>query len=82
MNGNKQPGGRLGINKDDIMLSKLKIDFMQMNPASRFTNRRTNVNTGELYYELTGDMYALAFFAFYIDDEEREENQILELLLK
>ena len=68
------------MDKDWQMLNKFKIDFMEMNPGIRFTNRRTDVNTGDRYYQLSADMYALAFFAFYIDDEEREEIHILEHL--
>ena len=54
------------------------MDFMKMSPDKRFTNRKTDVNSGETFYELSDDLYSLGFFAFYIDDEEREENFILE----
>lgn len=65
------------------MLSNYRMNFMKMTPDSRFTTaRKTDIQTGERFYELNGDMYALAFFAFYIDDEEREENFILESLEK
>ena len=60
------------------MLSNYKMDFMKMSPGHHFTNRRTDLNSGERYYELTADLYALAFFAFYIDEEERDEKIILE----
>lgn len=59
------------------MLSNYKMDFMKMSPGNRFTNRKTDVNSGETFYELADDLYSLGFFAFYIDDEEREENFIL-----
>ena len=57
------------------------MDFMRMTPGYRFTHRKTDINSGEQFYELTEDMYSLGFFAFYIDDEEREENIILEEFL-
>ena len=59
------------------MISNYRMDFMKMSPDNRYTNRKTNLESGERFYELTGDLYSLAFFAFYIDDEEREENFIL-----
>lgn len=64
------------------MLSNYKMEFMKMSPDTRFTNRKTEINSGERYYELGADLYSLAFFAFYIDDEEREEKFILDSIEK
>ena len=68
--------------KEQIMLSNYKMDFMKMSPDTRYTNRKTNLGTGERYYELSGDLYALAFYSFYIDDDEREESFILDHILE
>ena len=61
-----------------MILSNYKMDFMKMSPDNRFTHRKTDMNSGEQFYELTDDLYSLGFFAFYIDDEERDENYILQ----
>lgn len=60
-----------------MMLSNYRMTFMKMGADTRKTQRKTDVETEEKSYELTGDLYALAFFSFYIDDEEREEKFIL-----
>lgn len=64
------------------MLSNYKMQFMKMTPDPRLTSRKTEMQTGERYYELSADLYSLTFFAFYIDDEEREEKFILESIEK
>ena len=58
-------------------MSDYKINFMKMIPGTRQTNRRTDLISGEEFYELSRDIYSLAFFAFYIDDDERDEEFIL-----
>lgn len=64
------------------MLSNYRMNFMKMSPDKRYTNRKTDVDSGERYYELTGDLFSLAFYSFYIDEEEREENFILNHILE
>ena len=63
------------------MMSNFKMGFMRMAPDKRFSiARKTDVETGERFYELGPDLYSLAFFAFYIDDEERAEMDLFEKL--
>jgi len=66
-----------------MMIGNYRMEFMKMTPDNRFaTARKTDLETGDRYYELGHDLYSLAFFSFYIDDEEQEENFILESLEK
>ena len=70
------------IKRPTLMHSNFRMKFMKMSHDTRITNRRTDAESGERFYELTGDLYSLAFFAFYIDEEEREENFILDHILE
>ena len=57
---------------------------MKMRPdiSNYKEERKTDIRTGDRFYELSGDLYSLAFFAFYIDDEEREEKFLYECIKK